>query len=352
MNEHSLAFLRQLLSTPGPSSNEATVARLWRDEADTFADEVYADVHGNSYARLRGAEPQVLLTGHIDEIGLMISYIADDGFLYFDTIGGWDAQVLVGQRVRLLGRHGDVLGVIGKKPVHMMESEERGSASKVSSLWIDIGAHSRREVLEQVRVGTVGVIDAPCYELANRRMVSRSLDNRIGAFVVLEALRLLSQDRPAASVTAVATTQEEVGAAGAAVAAYRLEPHVALVVDVTFATDHPQADPRKTGDVKLGGGPALARGGANSALLYERLLDVAEREAIPYALEITPGRTGTDADRIYTARAGVAIGMISIPCRYMHSPNEMIDQTDVEHAARLIAAFVRSLQSEHEFIPT
>jgi endoglucanase len=153
-------------------------------------------------------------------------------------------------------------------------------------------------------------------------------------------------------VTAVATTQEEVGAAGAAVAAYRLEPHVALVVDVTFATDHPQADPRKTGDVKLGGGPALARGGANSALLYERLLDVAEREAIPYALEITPGRTGTDADRIYTARAGVAIGMISIPCRYMHSPNEMIDQTDVEHAARLIAAFVRSLQSEHEFIPT
>ncbi len=351
MDDLNLSFLKTLLNTPGPSGNEVAPARVWRKEARTFADQVYADVRGNSYALLGGSETRVLLAGHIDEIGLMISYIDDSGYLFFAPVGGWDAQVLVGQRVRLLGHHGEVFGVVGKKPVHMMKGDEREQISKIENLWIDIGVKSRDEALEYVRVGSVGVIDAILHELPHGRIVSRSLDNRIGAFTVLEALRRLSSQRPTASVAAVATTQEETSLTGAMTAAFRFDPHVAIVVDVTVTTDHPETDKRQFGDVRLGGGPVLLRGAANSPLVYERLVAIAEREHIPYSLQITPRYTGTDADVIHRTRDGVATGVISIPNRYMHSPNEMIDLADVDHAARLIAAFARSIQTEHEFVP-
>ncbi len=351
MNEHTLTFLKQLLSTPGPSGDEAAVARIWRTEAETIADEVSVDVRGNSFAVLNGGAPRVLLAGHIDEIGLMVSYIDDDGFLSFSAIGGWDSQVLVGQRVRLLGRHGDVMGVIGKKPIHLMDDDEEKKVSKIKDLWIDIGAHNRVEAAERVRVGTVGVLDAAVYEFPNGRIVSRSIDDRIGAFTVLEALRLLAEDRPTATVAAVATCQEETSFAGAQTAAFRYDPHVAIAVDVTFATDHPGADKKQHGDVKLGGGPVLARGAANSPAVYSRLLDLAEREGIPYSVQITPRYTGTDADVIHVARGGVATAVVSIPNRYMHSPNEMVELADVEHAATLIAAFVRSLSPDTDFVP-
>ncbi len=351
MNEHTFTFLKRLLSTPGPSGDEAAVARIWRTEAETIADEVSVDVRGNSFAVLKGGAPRVLLAGHIDEIGLMVSYIDDDGFLSFSAIGGWDSQVLVGQRVRLLGRHGDVVGVIGKKPIHLMEDDEEKKVSKIKDLWIDIGVRNREEAAERVRVGTVGVLDAAVYEFPNGRIVSRSIDDRIGAFTVLEALRLLSHDRPTATVAAVATCQEETSFAGAQTAAFRYDPHVAIAVDVTFATDHPGADKKQHGDVKLGGGPVLARGAANSPAVYGRLLDLAEREGIPYSVQITPRYTGTDADVIHVARGGVATAVISIPNRYMHSPNEMVELADVEHAAKLIATFVRSLSPDTDFVP-
>jgi endoglucanase len=351
MNDHSLEFLKRLLSTPGPSGDEIAVARVWREEAATFADSVHTDVSSSAFAILKGGAPRVLLAGHIDEIGLMVSYIDDDGFLSFQGIGGWDSQVLVGQRVRLLGRQGQQLGVIGKKPIHLLKPEERDKVSKIDDLWIDIGARSRAEAQERVRIGSVGVIDAPVYDFPNGRVVSRSIDDRIGAFTVLEALRLLAHDRPQATVAAVATSQEETTFAGAITAAFSFEPQVAIVVDVTFATDHPDADKKQLGDVKLGGGPVLARGSANSPVIFEMLIDIAEREQIPYSIQITPRSTGTDADAIYIARSGVATGVISIPNRYMHSPNEMIELADVENTARLIAAFVRSLTSETDFVP-
>ncbi len=351
MNDHSLEFLKRLLSTPGPSGDEAAPARVWREEAASFADSVRADVRGSAFAVLEGGAPRVLLAGHIDEIGLMISYIDDDGFLSFQGIGGWDSQVLVGQRVRLLSQQGDVIGVIGKKPIHLMKSEEREKVSKIEDLWIDIGARSRAEAQERLRIGGVGVIDAPIYDFPNGRVVSRSIDDRIGAFTVLEALRLLAQDRPQATVAAVATSQEEITFAGATTAAFSFEPQVAIAVDVTFATDHPGADKKQHGDVKLGGGPVLGRGSANSPVVFEMLLDIAKREEIPYSIQINPRYTGTDADAIHISRGGVATGVISIPNRYMHSPNEMIELADVENAARLIAAFVRSLTAETDFVP-
>ncbi len=351
MNDHSLEFLKRLLSTPGPSGDEAAPARVWREEATTFADHVHADVAGSALAVLDGGAPRVLLAGHIDEIGLMISYIDDDGFLSFQSIGGWDSQVLVGQRIRLLGRQGELIGVIGKKPIHIMKSEEREKASKIEDLWIDIGARSRAEAQERVRVGSIGVIDAPVYDFPNGRVVSRSIDNRIGAFTVLEALRLLAQDRPQATVAAAATSQEEITFAGAHTAAFSFEPLVAIAVDVTFATDHPSSDKKQHSDVRLGGGPVLSRGAANSPVVFEMLLDIAEREQIPYSVQITPRYTGTDADAIHLSRGGVATGVISIPNRYMHSPNEMVELGDLETAARLIAAFVRSLTPETDFVP-
>ncbi len=351
MEENRLAFLKQLLSTPGPSGDEEAAARVWRADARAFADSVYADVSGNSYAVLEGPGPRVLLAGHIDEIGVMVTHIDDQGFLFFGAIGGWDAQVLVGQRVRLLGLGGELIGVIGKKPIHLLKSEDRSRASTLEQLWIDIGVASRDEALAHVRVGTVGVIDAPLYELPGRRLVSRSLDDRVGAFVVLEALRLLSQDRPQAHVAAVATAQEEITFAGAMTAAYSFDPQVAIAVDVTFATDHPDSDKRQHGDVRLGGGPVLSRGSANSPLVFRRLVEVAEREQIAYALQMSPRYSGTDADAIHKARGGIATGVVSLPTRYLHSPNEMVSLDDVTQAARLIAAFVRSIAGEGEFIP-
>lgn len=352
MNEQSVAFLKQLLAIPSPSGDEASAARCWRAEADRFADRVTADVRGSSFAILEGGAPRVLLAGHIDEIGFMVSYIDDDGYLSFAPIGGWDAQVLVGQRVRLLGRNGDVPGVIGKKPIHVMKQDERERASKIEDLWIDIGAANRAEAQEYVRVGSVGVIDDPVQEFPNGRVVARGLDNRIGAFTVLEALRLLAAERPRATVAAVATCQEEITFAGAYTAAFSFDPQVAIVVDVTFATDHPGADKKQHGDVKLGGGPVLSRGSANSPVVYQLLLDTAGRENIPYSVQIAPRYSGTDADAIHLSRGGVATGVVSIPNRYMHSPNEMIALSDVEHAAHLIAAFVRSLGPDTDLTPT
>jgi endoglucanase len=351
MEPARVAFLRQLLSTPGPSGDELAAARVWRAEARSFADSVHADVAGNSFALLDGPGPRVLLAGHIDEIGLMVTHVDENGFLFFAAIGGWDAQVLVGQRVRLLGHQGEVVGLIGKKPIHLMKPDERGQASQIERLWIDIGASSRDEATERVRVGCSGVIDAPLLELQNGRIASRSIDNRVGAFVVLEALRLLSQERPRAAVAAVATAQEEITFGGAMAAAFSFDPQVAIAVDVTFATDHPESDKQQWGDVKLGGGPVLSRGSANSPLVFQRLVEVAEREQITYGLQMAPRYTGTDADAIHKARGGVASAVVSIPNRYMHSPNELVALADLERAASLIAAFVRSIERADEFVP-
>ncbi len=351
----SFEFLKHLLNTPGPSGFETAAARVWREEAQRFADSVEADVSGNSIAVLKGnGGPRVMLAGHIDEIGVMITHIDDDGFLYFDGIGGWDSQVLVGQRIRILSRSGDVVGVIGKKPIHLMKGDERDKVSKITDLWIDIGAHKREGVKDKgVRVGDPGVVDMPFVDFGNGLIASRSIDNRIGAFVVLEALRLMANQRPAAYVAAVATTQEEIGfysGGGAATSAFRIEPDVALVVDVTFSTDAPGVEKKEVGDHKLGGGPVLSRGSASHPLVFERLAEVADRESIPFTISAAPKWTSTDADGIFLSRAGVATAVLSVPNRYMHSPNEMVDIKDLESTARLIAAFCADLKADEDFV--
>jgi putative aminopeptidase FrvX len=354
MDTASVDFLKRLLNTPGPSGFEAAPARVWRDEAGSFADRVETDVSGNSLAQLQpDGAPRIMLAGHIDEIGLMLTHIDEEGFLYFDGIGGWDPQVLVGQRIRLLTRLGDVVGVVGKKPIHLIKGDEKEKASKLTDLWIDIGAADRADALRRgIRVGDAGVIDAATVELTEDLIVSRSVDNRIGAFVVLEALRLLAAERPAAQVTAVATAQEEIGysGGGARTSAYRLDPQVAIVVDVTFATDAPGLEKKELGEHKLGGGPVLTRGSAAHPLVFERLVEVAERDGIPYTISASPRHTSTDADAIYLSRSGVATGIVSVPNRYMHSPNEIVSLHDLGQAARLIAGFCREIRAGDGFI--
>jgi endoglucanase len=353
LTPESLGFLKRLLDTPGPSSFEAAPARVWRAEAQGFADAVEADVAGNSFARLEASGPRVMLAGHIDEIGVMVTHVDDEGYLSFDTIGGWDSQVFVGQRVVLLGRGGQVTGVVGKKAIHLMEREEREKVSRVEDLWIDIGAGNRAEAEARIRIGDPGVLAAQVMEFPNGRLVSRSIDNRIGAFVVLEALRILSGDRPAASVTAVATTREEIAATGggARSSASRLEPDVALVVDVTHATDYPGLDKRKHGDYRLDGGPAISRGASVSEIVFELLVTTAEEEQIPYRIEAASRDTHTDAEAIFNAHRGVATGLVSVPNRYMHSPNEMVALADLDRTAQLLAGFARRLGPTTSFVP-
>jgi putative aminopeptidase FrvX len=356
MDDHSYTFLRNLLDAPGPSGFETRAARVWRAEAETFATGVDVDVSGNSFATVGTAGgPRIMLAGHVDEIGVMITHVDDDGLLYVDGIGGWDPQVLVGQRIRFLTRKGDVVGVVGKKPIHLIKAEEKDKAVKIIELWVDIGAKDQADALARgVRVGDPGVVDTSLVELGNRMIASRAVDNRIGAYVVLEVLRELSRGgAPAAEVTAVATTQEEIGynGGGARPSAFRLDPRLAVVVDLTFATDAPGVEKKQLGDHKIGSGPVLSRGSAIHPMMFERMAETAEREKIPFTIQGSPRLTSTDADAIYLQRLGVATSVVSVPNRYMHSPNEVVSLDDIDATVKLIAAFCRGIRDEDDFIP-
>ncbi len=350
MRDASYEFFKRLLSTPGPSGYEGAAAEVWREEARHFA-EVRGDRMGNSLATIgAGGGPRVMLAGHIDEIGVIVTHIDEGGRLRFTGIGGWDPQVLVGQRVRLRTQDGEVVGVIGKKAIHLMEPEERKKASQIKGLWIDIGAKDANEAKGMVRVGDAGVLDQDLVELPNGRVVSRSVDNRMGAFVVLEALRLLSEEALAAEVVAVACVQEEIGLYGARGAAFGLDPHAAIAVDVTHATDTPGISKDENGDHELGSGPVIARASNLSPLVSDGLIAAAEASDIPYTLQADSRSTGTDADAIQFQRAGIATGLVSCPNRYMHSPNEMVDVEDVENCARVIAAYIKGLDANTDFV--
>ena len=347
-----ISFLERLLDAPGPSGFESRAARVWTSEAESFA-ESWSDVVGNSYAAVRPeARPMVLLAGHIDEIGLQVTHADESGLLYFGGIGGWDPQVLVGQRVRVLGAQGDVPGVIGRKAIHLIEPKEREKAAKVKKLWIDVGAGSREDLKELgVRVGDPAVLDAGMVRLAGDRVSSRAIDNRVGAFIVLEALRMVAAEDGRAGAVAVATAQEEIGYSrgGAGASAFGLSPDVALVVDVTHATDVPEVDKSQVGEHSLGGGPVLTRGSATHPAVFEVLAETADARGIPYSSQAAPLRTGTDADAIHLARGGVPTGLVSVPNRYMHSPSEMVALSDLFRTAELLAAFVARIDGGLDF---
>ena len=345
-------LLHKLLTAPGPSGHETGPAQVWRDGCAAFADDVRGDVVGSSMARVPGTGdgPTLAVIGHIDEIGIHISHIEDDGHLRFGEVGGWDPIILVGQRVSILTRGGTIPGVIGRKPIHLIKSDERDKAPKLKDLHVDIGAKDGDEARELVRIGDVGVIDASPVELPNGRLVSRSLDNRIGCYVAAEAARLVAADGGApGDVIAMAVAQEETTFAGARTSAFSVSPDLAIVVDVTFATDQPGIELGPMTKHPLDSGPVIARGTTLHPKVTELLYDVATEREFPFTLESLGRHTGTDADAVHAARAGIPTGVVSIPLRYMHSPVELVSLADIQVAAELIAAFAKRLEPGMSF---
>jgi putative aminopeptidase FrvX len=338
--------LRRLLTAPGPSGYEQPAAAVFRDAASAFAEITY-DTVGSSVARVKGTGggPLVAVVGHIDEIGLIVHHIDDNGFLWFTSVGGWDPVILVGQRVQIATRDGNVIGVVGKKPIHLLKDEERKQAPELRNLHIDIGAKDGDDARAKVRIGDVAVIAAEPVELFNDRVISRSMDNRIGCFVALEAARLVADAGGApGDVAAVAVAQEEITFGGARTTAYSLEPDIAVVVDVTFETASPGTEEKEIGRHKFGSGPVLTRGSTLHPAVFELLHAAGEAEEIPFTVAASARSTGTDADAFHISRAGIPSAVVSVPLRYMHSPVEMVQLDDVENAAKLIAAFARRLE--------
>lgn len=352
MRKESLDFLKKLVTTPSPSGFEEKAQKLCKDYVAPYVDEVRKDVHGNQYAvRNPKGTLRVMLAGHVDEIALMVHHIDDKGFLGFVPIGGVDEAILGGQRVLVHGDKGPVHGVIGRKAIHLTDTEERGKAYKMHQMWVDIGAKDKKDAMKVIAIGDPITIDVGFLELRDNKVVARAMDDRIGAFVILEVMRLLVKRKLDCAVYCVTTVQEEIGLRGATTSAYGCEPHVGLAVDVGFATDHPNGDSRRHGEGNINKGPILHRGPNINPVVGRQLVSAAKKKKIPYQMAAAPRATGTDANAIQLSRSGVAAALLSIPNRYMHSPVELISLRDVEHASQLIAEWITELKPGMNFIP-
>jgi len=347
--------LLELLAARGPSGYERVPAAVWRAAASQFA-RVSTDVIGTPLALVapqggpRESASRLVVMGHIDEIGLIVTHIDDDGYLWFRGVGGWDPQILIGQRLVIDARDGPLTGVVGKKPIHLLREEERKKVPELRELHIDIGARNGDEARERVRVGDVAVIDALPVALPNGRIAARALDNRLGSFVALQAARLVAQAGGGEwELAAVAATQEETTFGGSRTSAFALAPDAAIVIDVTHATDAPGVDVKEAGKHELGSGPVLSRGSTLNDELFELLFDTANAEGIPFTLEANARATGTDADAVHLARGGIPTALVSIPIRYMHSPVELVELDDVDACARLVAAAALKLSADTRF---
>ena len=345
--------MRTLLETPSPSGFEQPAQQVVRRQIEAVAETVETDVHGNVIAGVNvKGRPRVMLAGHCDQIGLMVKYIDENGFLFFVPIGGLDATVLPGSRVRVLSAAGPVEGVIGRKPIHLMKQEERNQGKvEMRDLWIDIGAKSRKDAEKRVAVGDPATFVLSMTALANGLVTAPAFDNKCGVFVVMEALRLARRKPLKCALFAVSTVQEEVGLRGARTSCYGLDPQVGIAVDVTHGTDYPDIDKRKYGQIELGKGPVIASGSNINPQVKKLLLSTARTRKIAHQIEAEPGGTGTDANAIQISRAGVAAGLVSVPNRYMHTQVEMINLVDLERAARLLAETAAKIEPRMSFIP-
>jgi tetrahedral aminopeptidase len=353
MQKSRIEFLRAMVEAPSPSGFEQPVQSIVRKDMSAFADEVRTDVMGNVIGTINaGGSPRVMLAGHCDEIGFMVRHISDEGYIFFSPIGGIDRQVMGAQRVIIHNKRGPVRGIFGRKAVHMLTDEERKSVPEFHQMWIDIGAKSKEEALKKVDMCDPITFAAGFELLGDDYCMARALDDKMGTFVVTEALRLLAKDKPKASVHAVSTVQEEIGLRGAITSSFGVEPQVGIAVDVGHAADYPGVDKIKVGDIKLGGGPILHRGANINPVVAQLLIDTAEAEKIPYQMLAAPAGTGTDANTMQVSRAGIATGLVGVPLRYMHTPGEILSLSDLENAAKLVAAFCRRLKPKMSFIPS
>jgi len=352
MDKDALAFLERLMVTPSPSGYEQPAQKLMRERMAPFADEVRTDVHGNVIAVANPQAPlRVMLAGHVDEIGLMVKNITAEGYLYVAQIGGIDPVVAIAQRVTVHGPKGPVPGVIGRKAIHLTDEEERGKPMKIHQLWIDIGAKNKKDAEKVVGIGDAITFDAPFTHLRNQLVAARAFDDRMGSFIVAETLRKVRGEKLAVAVYAVSTVQEEIGLRGARTSAYGIDPHVGIAAEVGHATDTPGVDKNRVGDFPCNKGTIVSRGANINPALFEMIVDAAKKSRIPIQIEGVPGGTGTDANAMQVNRAGVATALIAVPCRYMHSPCEVISLKDLDQASSLLAALLTRMPAEVDFTP-
>lgn len=352
MESGALEFFKALLKAPSPSGYERPAQDVVRDYVASFADEVTTDLHGNVIvAKNPGTPLKVMLAGHADQIGLLVQHIDDKGFISVQPIGGWDPQQLIGQRLIIWADKGPVLGVIARKPIHLLNDEERKAVVKLENLWIDIGVSSKEDASKLVRVGDPVTFELGMHELQGQLVCGPQMDNKTGLWVVIEAMRRASKHKLRTSLYSVSTVAEEIGLRGAKTSAYGIDPQIGIAVDVTHATDCPTIDKKQEGDVDLGGGPVVYRGPNMNPVVFDRLEKVANEKDIPFQIGALSRASPTDANALQVSRAGVAAGLISIPNRYMHSSVEVISLEDLDKAAELLAEFVVDLDPSDDFTP-
>jgi endoglucanase len=351
MKKEQYDFLESLINAPSPSGYEGKAAKVYREYVRKYCDKITTDVMGSVIAvKNPNCNSGIMLAGHIDEIGMIIHYIDDKGFLYFQEIGGIDPGVLPGARVDIHGSNGVIRGIIGRTAIHMLEKEERGKVLKLSDLWIDIGAKDKKEAEKLVTIGDAATVSYGLEKLLGNKILSRAFDDKAGVFVIAETLRLLADKKLDVSVSAVATTQEEVGRRGARTAAFNVDAEVGIAIDVCHGVDYPTASKSKNGDIELGRGPVILRGANATPKFVEMLIETAKKNKIPYQIEARGGDSGTDAFIMQLNKSGMATAVVSVPVRYMHTPGEIADSDDLENAAKLLAAFIETLSPKIDWI--
>ena len=345
-------FLRDLLLTPGTSGGEQVVQDVIRSFAAAFAAEVSTDVHGNVLATVNpGGSPTILLDAHCDQIGLIVRHIDATGFIRVNPVGGWDMQILLGQRMIVHTATGSIPGVIARKPIHLLDPDERKIVPKLKELWVDIGSLSELETRSLVRIGDF-ITPEPCLrELRNGRISGVAMDDRTGIWVIMNALKKIARGKPTARVVAVSAVQEEIGLRGATTSSYNIRPDVAIAVDVTHATDCPGIDQNEFGRIEIGKGPVIVRGANANPRVFDLLMARAQEKSIPVQINALGYPASNDGAAIQISCGGCATGLVTIPNRYMHSPVELVAESDLEHAANLIAAFCLAVESTTSFVP-
>lgn len=352
MESTALDFLKTMLDTPSPSGYERPIQDVVRRYAAPFADRISTDLHGNVIACKNPDSPvRVMFAGHCDQIGMTVTHINDNGFIYAQTIGGWDPQQLIGQRMVIWSSSGPIPAVISRKPIHLLSDEERKQIVKLDDLWLDIGAKNKAEAAELIRVGDPVTLKLGYQEMRNGLANSPAMDNKVGVWVVMEALRRAATKPLNVGVYAVSTVAEEIGLRGAQTSAFGIDPQIGIAVDVTHATDCPTIDKRQQGDIALGNGPVIFRGPNMNPVVTERLISLCKEKTLPYQLAASGRAVPNDANALQINRAGVATGLVSIPNRYMHSAVEMVSLDDLDRAADLLCEFVCSLTGTDDFTP-
>jgi endoglucanase len=345
-------FLEELLNTPSPSGYERPVQDVVRRYVESFADQVSADTHGNLIASRNPDAPlRLMYAGHCDQIGMLVTQIDEFGFIYAQTIGGWDPQQLIGQRMTIWTDERPIPAVIARKPIHLLNEQERKQVVKLEELWLDIGATDRDQAVELVRIGDPVTLELGMREMCNGLANAPGMDNKTGLWIVIEALRRVHGDKLQCALHCVSTVQEEIGLRGARTSAYGIDPQVAIAVDVTHATDCPTIDKRQRGELFLGKGPVIYRGPNMNPKVTSQLIDIGDHKDIPYQLAATGRATPNDANSLQISRAGVATGLVSVPNRYMHSAVETVALDDLDHAADLLAEFALQLHPAIDFTP-